>query len=166
MHELSSVPCSIVTTATAAPSLTPAEAMVLVTTENEKQLFVSFQEHQKNKMVCSPSGPKASSAFSLSATSIATGAFPIYFIDDLCRPVGISYNCPSPAVDQDKSSDGATPQKKRGEELQPQTPRHPEGATNFVLCSLSKPCRRFGLLNLSRMPHPSEQSAAVLALPS
>lgn len=37
----------------------------------------------------------------------------------LCRPMGISYNCPSPVVDQDKSSDGATPPKKRGEELQP-----------------------------------------------
>lgn len=45
--------------------------------------------------------------------------------------------------------------------MQPQTPYHSQGATNVVLCSLTKPCRRLGLLNLNRMPHPShEQSAA------
>lgn len=39
----------------------------------------------------------------------------------LCRPVGISYNCPSPVVDQDKSSDGATQKKK---EAKNRSPRH------------------------------------------
>lgn len=39
----------------------------------------------------------------------------------LCRPVAMSYKCPSPAVDQEKSNDRATP-KRRGEESQPQVP--------------------------------------------
>lgn len=46
---LSSAPRSIVQAGTAAPSLTPAAAPVLINMENEKQLLVSFQEYQQNK---------------------------------------------------------------------------------------------------------------------
>lgn len=116
---LSPAPSTIATAATVAPWLAPAEATVLVNTENEKQLFVSLQEYQKNKkMVSSPCGPKA---FSLFTFSHADGNPSLPFSKELfqfislmlCRPVGISYNYPSPVVDQDKSSDGATQKKKK-----------------------------------------------------
>lgn len=102
---------------------------VLFYTENEKQLFLSFQEYQKNKkMVPSPCGPKAPSALSLSATLVAIvlcfslRRFSNLFHCCCFRPMRISYNCPSPATDQDKSSGGAT--QKNPREAKSGSPSH------------------------------------------
>lgn len=104
----------------------PWHWQVLVYTENEKRLFLSFQEYQKNKKtVPSLCGPKAPSALSLSATLVAIvlclslRSFSNLFHCCSFRPVGISYNCPSPVTDQDKSSGGATQKTQRGKESQP-----------------------------------------------
>lgn len=121
---------------------------MLFYTENEKQLFLSFQEYQKNKkMVPSLYGPKAPSALSLSATLVALVlCLSLRRLSNLfhccsLRPVGISYNCPSPVADQDKSSGGATQKTQSSKKSQPQAPQQPEDAAHTMLCSLSKRCR-------------------------
>lgn len=80
-------------------------------------------------MVPSPCGPKAPSALSLSATLVAIALclslrkFSNLFHCRCFRPMGISYDCPSPVTDRDKSSGGAT-QKKNPRGAKSGSPRH------------------------------------------